>query len=680
MAKAGTLLEVDGLRTYFRTGEGVAKAVDGVSFHIARGETYALVGESGCGKSVTALSILQLVARPAGYLAGGCIRLDGEEISTLPPVQMRRIRGNRISMIFQEPMTALNPVFTIGNQIVEVLRQHQHAAPGRARERAIDMLRSVGIPDPAARFNEFPHQLSGGMRQRVMIAIALACRPELLIADEPTTALDVTIQAQILALIRNLKDELNTAVLLITHDMGVVRENANRIGVMYAGRIVEETSQEELFATPAHPYTRLLLRSLPSRSERNRALTTIRGRVPKATAFPAGCRFSNRCPFVMDRCRAEHPPAYPVAEGHFAECYLLDPGSPADSHPAVETPAPAPASALESGITRLTVEDLRVHFPIRKGLFKRTVGAVRAVDGIDLAIAKGETLALVGESGCGKTTVGKAIVRLLDPTGGAIRFGDADLATLRGAPLKRFRRLAQMIFQDPFSSLNPRMMIGETIVEGMRTHRIGASAKERLDKAGRIMQRVGLDPGMFERYPHEFSGGQRQRIGLARALAVDPELVICDEATSSLDVSVQAQILNLLKELQSELGLSYLFITHDLSVVEYLADRVAVMYVGRVMEEGSTRAIFDDPRHPYTQALLSAIPDIDRTGRKRIVLGGDVPSPVNPPPGCPFHPRCPYAVDACRTTVPPLEEPDGAPHRRSACIRKDELFNPETPA
>ena len=647
------ILEVRDLRTYFRTGAGIAKAVDGVSFSVRAGETYALVGESGCGKSVTALSILQLVAQPAGYIAGGGVYFRGREISSLPPVEIRKVRGNRISMIFQEPMTALNPVFTIGNQVAEVLILHQGMSRRQARERTIEMLKLVGIPDAAARCDEYPHQMSGGMRQRVMIAMALACRPALLIADEPTTALDVTIQSQILDLMRNLKKELGAAVLLITHNMGVVRENADRVGVMYAGRIVEEAAQDDIFAAPRHPYTQLLLRSLPSRGKRGTRLATIEGMVPKATDFPPGCRFNTRCPYVMDRCRKEQPACFPAGEGHRVECFLMDKAANAGTPPATApTKQSGTQTISEIGPTRLDITGLEMHFPIQKGLLKRTVGHVKAVDGVTLCINKGETLALVGESGCGKTTVGKCIVRLLDPTGGSIRFDGGEMAGLPRRQLKKFRRRIQMIFQDPFSCLNPRLMIGETINEGMETHGIGGSAEGRRKRARELMLRVGLDPDMLNRYPHEFSGGQRQRIGLARALAMDPDLIICDEATSSLDVSVQAQILNLMKELQNSLGLSYLFITHDLSVVRYLADRVSVMYLGRIVEEGTNAEIFDDPRHPYTRALLSAVPQIDETVRRKIVLGGDVPSPVTPPAGCHFHPRCPDARPECSAAYP----------------------------
>ncbi len=647
------IVQLEALKTYFKTGSGIAKAVDGISFSINKGETYALVGESGCGKSVTALSILQLVAKPAGYIAGGRILLHGKDISLLPPIAMRSVRGNQVSMIFQEPMTALNPVFTIGNQISEAILLHQEVTKKEARDISINMLDKVGIPDPAERFGEYPHQMSGGMRQRVMIAMALACKPELLIADEPTTALDVTIQSQILTLMRDLQKDLGTAVLLITHDMGVVQENADRVGVMYAGKLVEEASKEDLFNNPSHPYTRLLLRSIPARTKRDTSLATIEGRVPKATAWPEGCRFADRCPLVMDKCRKEAPAPLNAGPNHTSSCFLLERDQTAPDLSILDERSPTPPSALDTSVCRLRVTDLKMHFPVRKGLLKHVTGHVKAVDGVSLTIHKGETLALVGESGCGKTTVGKCLVRLYDPSGGSMLYAGSELAGLDNQALKPYRRHMQMIFQDPFSCLNPRMMIGETIVEGMQTHGIGASRKERMEMARSLLPKVGLDPDMATRYPHEFSGGQRQRIGVARALAVNPELIICDEATSSLDVSVQAQILNLLKELQSDLGLSYLFITHDLGVVEYLADRVAVMYLGRIVEEGTTEEIFQSPKHPYTEALLSAVPHIDTgTGMRTIHLEGDVPSPISPPSGCHFHPRCPVAQPVCSKEYP----------------------------
>ncbi len=662
------ILEVIDLSTYFRTEDGVAKAVDGVSFSINKGETYAIVGESGSGKSVTALSIMQLVAKPSGYINGGNILFKGADLAKSSAVEMREVRGNKISMIFQEPMTALNPVFTVGNQLAEVLSLHRNMKKDEARTYGIEMLDKVGISDPDKRYDEYPFQLSGGMRQRVMIAIALACRPDLLIADEPTTALDVTIQSQILDLIRSLQKEFGMAVLLITHDMGVVRENADRVGVMYGGKIVEDASCKDLFTNPSHPYTQMLMKSLPSRAVRNKALQTIKGMVPQPTEFTHGCRFSNRCPLAIARCYNENPLPEVVGEEHTSSCFLLNKNGLADlsaSDWSIQKNAPIPDKKGESC---LDVQSLKMHFPIKKGFFKKTVGHVRAVDGLNLEIRKGETLGLVGESGCGKTTVGKCIVGLLKSSGGAIKFDGGDIATLRKAALKKYRRRIQMIFQDPFSSLNPRLRISDIILEGMNVHSIGKDRKDRYDRMHSIMQRVGLDPNMADRYPHEFSGGQRQRIGLARALAVKPDLIVCDEATSSLDVSVQAQILNLLKELQAELGLSYLFISHDLSVVHYLADRVAVMYLGKIVEIGMSNEVIDNPQHPYTKALIAAIPQVDSDNRKRIVLPGDVPSPSTPPLGCSFHPRCALATEECRQKMPMLEsvagESDG---RQVAC-------------
>jgi peptide/nickel transport system ATP-binding protein len=648
-AAAAPLLQVRDLRAYFHTGRGPARAVDGVSFDIRPGEVFALVGESGSGKSVTALSLLQLLPRPAGHFAGGSMLFEGRDLARLTPVEMRRVRGNRIAMIFQEPMTALNPVLTIGYQLVEALRQHRPLTVAAARARAVELLDRVGIPDPARKLDAYPHQLSGGMRQRVMIAMAVGCDPALLIADEPTTALDVTVQAQVFDLLRGLVRDQNTAVLLITHDMGLVYENADRVAVMYAGRIVETAARDRLFAAPAHPYTQLLLRAMPGRAERGRKLAAIEGMVPPATDFPPGCRFANRCPRAMPECRAAQPADYPAGPGHTAACVLLKDGGSATLDvvvPRVSTPA-----ATEDA-PRLVVRDLQVFFPIRRGVLQRVQGQVRAVDGVDLDVRAGETLALVGESGCGKTTVGKGIIQLVAPTGGSIRFHGDELRGRSRSQLKPYRRRIQVVFQDPQSSLNPRMMAGDIVAEGMAVHGLGANEAERAARVEALLEKVGLSAEAAHRYPHEFSGGQRQRLALARALAVEPELIVCDEATSSLDVSVQAQALNLLRDLQAELGLSYLFITHDMAVVRYLAARVAVMYLGRIVEEGPADQVLNAPRHPYTQALLSAVPKMDGEGRKRIILQGDVPDPAHPPAGCHFHPRCPHAMPVCREQYP----------------------------
>ena len=699
-----TLLSVQNLKTYFRTPEGLARAVDGISFDIKPNEIFALVGESGCGKSVTALSIIQLVAQPAGFIADGAIYYKGQDITRLSEVEKRRVQGNNIAMIFQEPMTSLNPVFTIGNQISEAIQEHQNLRGTAARNAAIEMLDRVGIPEPAARYDEYPYQMSGGMKQRVMIAMALSCRPGLLIADEPTTALDVTIQAQILELIQRLQQELQMAVLLITHDLGVVANIADQVAVMYAGKIAEMGTWKQLYETPQHPYTVKLLESTPARDKRGTELHTITGRVPKATEYNDGCRFADRCPKVMDGCDNIVPTLHAVnGSEHKVACHLYNPEPPfsvqlanrklaiqksvqlanrklaiqksvqlANRKLAVQkraTGVPATKLELETEINekneesstrfptashpQLQVKDLCVHYPIQKGIFKRTVGYVYAVDDVTLDIPRGKTLALVGESGSGKTSFGKAILQLSVPVEGDIVYDGVNIATTTRQRMHPYRKRMQIIFQDPYASLNPRMTVGAIIQEGMQAHGMGASNEERQARVAELMRRVGLSPDMVTRYPHEFSGGQRQRIGIARCLAVDPEFIVCDEATSALDVSVQAQILNLLKSLQVDFNLTYLFITHNLSVVEYFADEVAVMYLGRIVERGTTEEIFDSPKHPYTRALLSAVPKMDeQTGVEKIRLEGDVPSPINRPSGCHFHPRCPEVMPVCKDEYP----------------------------
>ena len=581
----------------------------------------------------------------------------------MPEVEKRKIQGNDIAMVFQEPMTSLNPVFTIGYQISEAIRQHQDLRGTAARNAAIEMLDRVGIPEPAARYDEYPHQMSGGMKQRVMIAMALSCRPGLLIADEPTTALDVTIQAQILELIQRLQQELEMAVLLITHDLGVVGNIADRVAVMYAGKIAEIGTWEQLYKTPQHPYTVKLLESTPARDKRGTQLHTIAGRVPKATDYNDGCRFAERCPKVMDGCETIPPTLHAVnGSEHNVACHLYNPEPPFSvvSTGATKLELETDTDKIGDSAThtsdthpQLQVKNLCVHYPIQKGIFKRTVGYVYAVDDVTLDIPRGKTLALVGESGSGKTSFGKGILRLGVPVKGDLIYDGDNIATVTRQHLHPYRKQMQIIFQDPYASLNPRMTIGAIIQEGMQAHDIGESTEARQNRVAELMQRVGLSPDMVTRYPHEFSGGQRQRIGIARCLAVDPEFIVCDEATSALDVSVQAQILNLLKSLQTDFNLTYLFITHNLSVVEYFADEVAVMYLGRIVERGTTEEIFDSPKHPYTRALLSAVPKMDpQTGVEKIQLEGDVPSPINRPSGCYFHPRCPEVMPICKDTYP----------------------------
>ena len=641
------MLTVKNLRLGFTAGRQTLAAVDGISFAISKGETFALLGESGCGKSVTAQGIMRLLPA-AGRVLTGSVQLDGEELLALPEADMRRIRGGRMAMIFQEPATSLNPVLTVGRQIGEVLERHRNLRGEAATGRMLELLRQVGIADPERRLSEYPFQLSGGMKQRVMIAIALAGEPQLLIADEPTTALDVTVQAQILDLLAGLQAERGMGMLLITHDLGVVARMAHRIGVMYAGELVEVASREEFFTRPRHPYTQALFAALPEVSRRGLKLTTIPGQVPALSAMPVGCRFADRCAHVMPICRTVSPDWREAGSGHVVRCHWS--GEAAE----VETTGHAITELnIEPGRPFLEMNQLKVHFPIRRGLFQRTVGHVRAVDGVSMAISAGRTLALVGESGCGKTTVGKALLQLIKPTDGSVKLGGGELVGMTPKRLRAARRHMQMVFQDPFASLNPRMRVGEIIAEGMTVLTLKADANAQREAVAALLKQVGLPDEAAGRYPHEFSGGQRQRIAIARALAVQPELLICDEPTSALDVSVQAQILNLLKSLQEELGVAYLFITHNFAVVEYLAHDVAVMYLGRIVEQGRAEEVLRSPKHPYTQALLSAVPVPRLEAHTSVIrLPGETPSPANPPQGCHFHPRCPQAMAVCRQNYP----------------------------
>lgn len=660
------LLAIDNLTTILRTGAQPVRTVDGLTLEIQRGETFALLGESGCGKSMTALSIMRLLP-DGGDIVQGSIRLNGDELLTLPEAAMRAVRGGRIGMIFQEPMLSLNPVMTVGEQIEEVLARHFTISHAAAQARILELLAQVGIPDPARRKTEYPFQFSGGMKQRVMIAMALAGQPELLIADEPTTALDVTIQAQVLDLMRDLQRQMDMAILLITHDLGVVAEMAHRIAVMYAGEAIETASREHFFKHPAHPYSQKLFAALPTRHKRNQGLSVISGNVPPLSETFVGCRFADRCERAWAKCRQVAPSWTTVAPGHRVRCHLYAAGeaqqpainaSPQHSVAEVSQPLqPAETTPL------LKVDDLRVHFPIHKGLFKRVAGQVKAVDGVTLDIACGKTLALVGESGCGKTTVGKAILQLIPATAGSICLDGVELSGLRRRQLLKKRAQFQIIFQDPYSSLNPRMRIAEIIEEGVQAlnHNLMETSGAGKNRIGQdidaLLQQVGLPVEAKWRYPHEFSGGQRQRIAIARALAVNPQLLICDEPTSALDVSVQAQILNLLKTLQQDRGLAYLFITHNISVVDYLADEMAVMYLGRIVERGHVTEVLDDPKHPYTQALLSAIPAIESKDSRAVIrLEGELPSPANAPAGCHFHPRCPHVMPICREVYPGVSQ------------------------
>ena len=632
------VIDVNDLKTYFHTEEGVVRAVDGVSFRIEAGRTLGIVGESGSGKSVTSLSIMRLLASSA-QIESGRIALLGRDLVRLPEPEMRSIRGKEISMIFQEPMTSLNPVFTVGDQVMEAILLHQKVTKAEARKRTIELFKEVGIPNPEQRVDSYPHQMSGGQKQRVMIAMALSCNPKLLIADEPTTALDVTIQAQILDILRKLRDERGMAILFITHDLGVIAEIADDVLVMYRGEEVEYGPVLEIFSNPKHPYTKGLLACRPRLDTPYRLLPTVddfmssrvvNGRL-EITEKQLDAKRLNELK-THGRGRLLHPQSELAAMGH-----AVAPVAPGSARGSVSTPpnvAPTQRNPpAEPGATSgadvqyipegtkplLSVENLEVHFPVRRGILARTVDHIRAVDGISFKVYRGQTLGLVGESGCGKTTAGRAILRLVEPTGGRVWLDGVDVASLGSGDLRQMRRRMQIIFQDPYGSLNPRMTVEAAITEPMVIQGIGANRKERRDRAAALLEEVGLQPAHLRRYPHEFSGGQRQRICIARAIAVEPEFLICDESVSALDVSVQAQVLNLLKRLQETRGLTYIFISHDLSVVKFMADMMAVMNAGKIVEFGPSEAIYRDPREAYTRKLISATPNDDLDHIRKVV-------------------------------------------------------------
>jgi peptide/nickel transport system ATP-binding protein len=662
------LLDVRDLRTYFYTRRGVVKAVDGATFSVRRGETLGIVGESGSGKSMTCLSILRLVPEPGGRIVGGQIVFEGEDLITRSAEEMRQLRGSRIAMILQDPMASLNPAFTAGEQIAETLRLHR-GLRGRALDRRIvELLRQVGISDPERRVHAYPHQMSGGIRQRVAGAIAISCQPSLLIADEPTTSLDVTIQAQYLRLLKEIQRETNLAMIFVTHDLGIVAKLCDRVAVMYAGRIVETGTTADIFSRPRHPYTIGLLNCLPTLRSGREPLTAIEGQPPDLASLPAGCSFAPRCPLAEPRCQEVRPPLEAISPDRLVACLRAD--ATVTRPPRVQAMANGPATPpREEGTAEVVLEAraLTKHFPVTRGaILSRTVGTVKAVDGVSFTLRRGETLGLVGESGCGKTSTARLVLRLERPSAGAVLFRGRDVHALRGAELADYHRSVQAVFQDPYSSLNPRLTIRTTVGEPLVQNQPGLGRAEVAERIAESLVRVGLRPRVADDYPHELSGGQRQRVALARALTTNPACILLDEAVSALDVSIRAQVMNLLREIQERLRVSYLFIAHDLAAVKYVSTRIGVMYLGKLVEIATSDELYSHPLHPYTQALLSnALPAHPGEVREEVILRGEVPSAFDPPPGCRFHPRCPHAMPVCAETEPPLREQ--APGHPVAC-------------
>ena len=650
------LLQIKDLHTDIEIRNGVVRALSGVDLHVNPGETLGIVGESGSGKTMTALSLMGLLPQ-GGKVSSGSIILDGQDLTKMPLHMKRKMRGTKVGMIFQDPLTSLNPTMKIGLQVCEPLRVHENLSKREALARAVEILKRVGMPRPEVVINNYPHQLSGGMRQRVMIAMALVCKPRILIADEPTTALDVTTQMQILDLIDELRDEYKMGVILITHDLGVVAGHTDRVAVMYAGRIVETAPTKTLFTEPKHRYTSSLMAALPERAlAAGTKLFSIPGAPPSLTNLPKGCRFAARCLWATDECRAGYPDLngdenhtfscfHPVQEGDESPAVLqamMDSGKAEDA---------VDATGQISHEVLLDVKEAsRVYESAGSGFFKRDKGVVSAVDRVSITVNKGETYGLVGESGCGKSTVGRLIAGLESPSGGAIELDGRDLAKLKGRDAVRIHRDVQMMFQDSYAAMDPRMRIDQILAEPMSIQKTG-NARQIAERIMEILEQVGLTEEILDRYPHEFSGGQLQRIGFARSLTLAPDLIVADEPVSALYVSVQAQVLNLMKDLQQELGLSYLFISHDLAVVQYMADRIGVMYLGRIVEEGPAHEVVKNPKHPYTKALIDSIPVPDpefKHDESAIKLTGEPPSAVNPPEGCRFRPRCPFAGEECK--------------------------------
>ncbi|WP_138756384.1 ABC transporter ATP-binding protein [Paenibacillus sinopodophylli] len=657
------LLEVKELSVDFYKHGNAINVIDKVNLRINSGEIVCMIGESGSGKTITSLSIMRLIDFNSGKITHGDIELSGVSLVTLTKQEISVLRGKKIAMIFQEPMSALDPVFTIGDQIVEVLIRHTNLTKPAAREQAITLLQRVGIPEPEVRMKQYPYELSGGMRQRAMIAIALACEPELLIADEPTTALDVTIQAQILNLLKEIRDEFNMSILFITHDLGIAAEIADRIVVMYAGKVIEQAAVHELFEQPFHPYTSGLLQSVVTMdSDRTEKLFTINGSIPSLSELPTGCRFHPRCAYATDRCRSEEPELVSQS-GREAACWnieklLHEPQQQVEPKRIIAADRAIAASFEHEQKQRLPLLEVRAikkYFSIEQGLFKQNKKLIHAVDDVSFQIGKGETFGLVGESGCGKSTLGRVLLQLEQATSGQVLFEGKDVLRAPAGEWKSSRRDIQFVFQDPYGSINPRWKVGDIIGEPLWVHE-SLKGQAKRQKVVEVMELVGLNPAAYDRLPHEFSGGQRQRISIARAIALKPKFIVADEAVSALDVSVQSQIVNLMQELQGQLDLSYLFIAHGLNIVRHISDRIGVMYLGKLVEIATTDELFAHPAHHYTKALLAAIPLPDPTRRKTFLpLQGEMPSPANPPTGCRFHTRCTAATDLCKKIEPALQ-------------------------
>ncbi|WP_049904846.1 dipeptide ABC transporter ATP-binding protein [Haloferax gibbonsii] len=669
-----SVLSVDDLSVEYRTDDGAVKAVRNVSLHIEPGETLGIAGESGSGKSTLALAILRYL-EGNGRITGGTIEYDGRPVLDLSSRELRELRGNEIAHVPQDPNTSLNPSMTVGDQIAEVVRTHRDVSRSEAMEQTYEVLHEVNLPDPKTNASQYPHELSGGQQQRVLLAIALACQPKLLILDEPTTGLDVTTQAKILDLIDDLIEERDTSVLLITHNLGVINQIADRVGIMYAGEIMEVGATDEVFRSPTNPYTQGLLASLPQGEDRR--LKPIPGQIGDLRTIPDGCVFADRCEFATDECREGSVEKVSVDgnPSHMTRCRRW-------KH-AVANPIQADTQTLERGEgserpTLIKAQNVTKYFGESSFLDRVFDGEppVKAVDGVDLHVREAETLGVVGESGCGKSTLGSVLLNLLPSTDGKISFRETTFDEMEDSDWKEFRSECQVVFQNPHSSLNPKHTVGEAIKRPLELF-TDQSEDEQRERVAELLTRVGLQPSYANRYPRDLSGGEKQRVAIARAFSVNPSFVVLDEPVSALDVSVQASILNLLTELQVEYGTSYLLISHDFSVVNYISDRIAVMYLGNFVEVGSTESVFDPPFHPYTRALLSNIPSADPSvERERIYLEGDVPSARDPPSGCPFRTRCPQKIgDVCERDVPTLEavNPDDPNHLVSCHLDSEEM-------